>query len=121
MCINAQGNISMTIVTSVEYHKVNNAELIQLTDYYDVASSKIDDNYLSFSTQFVPQHPLFLGGLLKKTFADLENNEALITKDLQSIPKSRVQTKRLAYSGTLINITTAQGNFFIDGVCFSNK
>lgn len=121
MCINAQGKISKTIVTSVEYHKVNNVELIQLTDYYDVASSRIDDNPLSFSTQFVPQHPLFVEGLLKKTFADLESNEALLTKNLQSIPKSRVQIKRLVYSGTLINISTAQGNFFIDEVCFSNK
>ena len=122
ICLNENGEISQTIVTQVEFHYNCNTALIQLNDRLEYAT--INQNQIessTFSAQFVPNHPLYVDGLVKKAFVELNNDDKLVTLSNERVQRHYIESRHISYSGTLINLSTKEGNYFINGICFSNK
>lgn len=121
LCINSKGEMSETIVDKIEYHKVENTLITELNYKYDYATKNDLDLIVSSQTRFTHQHPLIVNDMKKKLFNELDANDFLISSDLTLLNKNYIDSKSYGYTGFLVNVTTKEGNYFIDDICFSNK
>ncbi|MBD3636824.1 MAG: hypothetical protein HUJ25_05725 [Crocinitomicaceae bacterium] len=105
-------------INCIEYHFDVDTTLFNLNSNILLASSEEIPIY-NYSTYFTKEHPLYVNDSpicveLIETDQDLLTLTGLISYyyfELREEP----------FNGTLINIRTDAGNFFINGICFMNK
>ncbi len=106
-------------VTAIEYHFNVTDSLMQLYIPEDLVSIDAFQSIGMF-VQFTPGHPLNGSCDLTDSNRSLYKECSILTT-IGEIDATKIQDQMVQYNGTLINIRTAEGNFFINDVSFLNK
>lgn len=112
------GNIIPSIITCIEYH-FNVEATIWNFKSNDIIASATKAPFFTYSTFFTKQHPLNINGIPRQ-IEGIKYAEEIQTIN-GSMVLSNFELSEKEYSGTLINVKTKEGNYFINKVNFMNK
>jgi hypothetical protein len=119
LAVDSAQNMIESRVTGIEYHFDINDSLTQLFVLEELASTNTFESF-GMSVQYSSGHPL-------NTNCEVSNSNEPIFKDCTimtttgEVDAKSIQTRLIEYRGTLINIRTTEGNFFVEDIGFLNK
>jgi len=120
LSISKENQLIKSPITVIEYH-FNVSDSIIYFSLPNLLVSNNKYNYSDYNVLFTENHPFNTVKGNQLTINQLNENDEIILSNMNTIQFNQFIYKKIHYTGTLINIRTASGNYFINGISFMNK